>query len=73
MDWDSFRMVGALGALTLVILVGWDRWATSNWRGLRAPSPLWRLLIEWVVYMGLFLLLSLIMQGALRLACSICG
>ena len=72
MDWDFFRMVGALGLLSLVFLGIAERVGNREWQGLRQPTPAWRILVEWAVYMSVFVIFSLILQQIWRLMCSVC-
>lgn len=68
-------MLGVIGVLALILQVcmtSWDNQATSTWRGVRAPTTLWRILLEWAFYMLMFVLLSVVVQGVLRFTCLIC-
>ena len=73
MDWDYFKMVGIVAGLSLIILTISEWVANRDWQGLRKPAPAWRILLEWVAFMGLFFMLSLILQKLWRLSCVICG
>jgi hypothetical protein len=67
-------MLGAIGALTLILQIGLMIWDRSNptWRGFHAPTPLWQVLVEWAIFMGLFIGLSWALEQAWRLACLLC-
>lgn len=72
MDWDFFRVVGALGLVSLIFVALSERSANREWHGIRKPTPAWHILVEWAIYMGIFLIFSLILQKLWRLMCSVC-
>lgn len=75
MDWDYLKLFGAVGIITLVILLRafiWDNWFDTTWQGLRAPVTVKEIFIEWAVYMLVFIFVSLLLREILYLACSVC-
>ena len=74
MDWDYLKTVGVLAALTLLMLDVSDRWESRDWQGFKRHTRAREILAQWAVFMGLFLVASLILRkvwGALL--GSICG
>ena len=68
-------MLGGIGVLALIIqlcMAAWENKVTGAWKGIRSPTALWQILIEWAMYMLMFIVLSVLLQVVLRFTCVIC-
>lgn len=75
MEWDFFRTLGIFAVLGLgiqLLVFVQENWFDTVWRGLRKPVTLKQILTEWATYMLLFIVVSMLLRGALHLSCSIC-
>lgn len=69
MDW-----LGLVGIMSLVILVCVyvsEKSSNPIWPGLSKPVPLVHIVRDWLLYVALFVGLLILLEGSLRLACSI--
>ena len=69
MDW-----LGLVGIMSLVILIGvyvFEKSSNPIWPGLRKPLTIIHVLRDCLLYMALFIGLLIVLEGTLRLACSI--
>jgi hypothetical protein len=75
MEWTELSVVGAVGALTLLIQIWvavWDRWVNRQWDGMSWPPSLGYIPIEWMIFMLIFLGGAWIVEWAWRMACTLC-
>ena len=69
---DFWTLFGLIAMLTFIVLVGIyesERRHRRPWNDLGKPMSLGELFREWVTYVALFGGLSILLHGALRLAC----
>ncbi len=75
MEWEYFESLGVVGLVALVIQLldfRWESRLNTAWRGMRIPVTLKQVLVEWATYMGIFLIVSMVLRGALHFMCSFC-
>jgi hypothetical protein len=68
MEW-----LGLVGIMSLVILIGvyvFEKSSSPIWPGLSKRFTLVHVLRDWLLYMALFIGLLILLEGTLRLACS---
>ena len=69
MEWLSL-----VGIMSLIILIGvyvFEKLSSPIWPGVSKPVPLVHIFRDWLLYMALFVGLLILLEGTLRLACSI--
>jgi hypothetical protein len=75
MDSDFVIMMVVVSLIMLAIqcvVFAWDNWGDKSWHGLTRPIRLTEVFRDWIAYVVMFTLLSVLLRSVFCLACSYC-